>query len=316
MTIIDLLKFFKLADFFQLTKPIIEEIKQHIFFVVNMLKILFLLDYTTISFYNINMERFHKLVEYVKTTCWLDNTDINIIIEQAHKVFNEITVNKTKKKKLYRLCGQTGSGKTSQLLATIEKLTDEQNLNPVVLGVRTCAEFHPNFEEFKKQFPSGELREKTNGFALKCMSYVLKLLIENDYMVLLDITLLDPIFEEFILSHLKENSYDIEYHILAVNKQISDRFIEKRLKETGRVIYKSSADYFYKILPIGLKYLCENDNVNTCYVWTAFDLEPVYFGKISDCFDKFIKAQSEIKELSYSEEELKNAKFLALKKTY
>ena len=147
------------------------------------------------------------------------------------------------------------------------------------------------------------------------MSYVLKLLIENGYMVLLDITLLDPIFEEFVLSLLKENLYDVEYHILAVNKEISDSFIEKRLKETGRVIYKSSADYFYKILPIGLKYLCENDKLNNCYVWNAFDFEPVYYGKISQCLEDFKQAQSEIRELINSEEELRKAKYEILKKT-
>ena len=98
------------------------------------------------------MERFNKIVEYVKTTCWEDDSDIEIIIAQAHKVFNEIIVNKTKKKMLYRLCGQTSSGKTSQLLSTVEKHTQEQRLNPVVLGVRSCAEAHPNYEELKKQF--------------------------------------------------------------------------------------------------------------------------------------------------------------------
>ena len=259
------------------------------------------------------MEKYNKLIDYVKTTCWFDDTDTSVIIEQAHKVFNEMIKDKTKLKVLYRLCGQTGSGKTTQLLASVEKVIDETGLKPVVLGVRSCAEAHPKYEEFKKNFPAGELREKTNGFALKCMSYVLKLLIENGYMILFDITLLDPVFEEYVLDLLKENNYDVKYHILAVNKSISNNFIQKRFNQSGRVIYKASADYFYEILPVGLKYICENDKINNCFIWNAFDLEPVYFGKIQDCFEKFSKAQNETKDFLYNEDELRNSKYKIIK---
>ena len=260
------------------------------------------------------MTNFDKLIEYVKTTSWIDDTDPSIIISQAEKVFNDISANKTKRKFLYRLCGQTGSGKTTQLLGAVQKFIDEQELNPVVLGVRTCAEYHPDYEYFKQNFPAGELREKTNGFALKCMSYVLKLLIENGFMILFDITLLDPVFEEYVLDLLKENGYEIEYHILAVNEEISSNFIIKRFKDSGRVIYKSSAEYFYKILPVGLKYICENDNINNCYVWNAFDLDPVYYGKVNNCYDKFIESQKEIRGFNFSEDELRNSKYETLKK--
>ena len=260
------------------------------------------------------MENFKKIIDYVNTTCWEDDTDIDVIIAQAKKVFINLTQDKTKKKMLYRLCGQTGSGKTTQLLTSVAKLIAIQDLNPVVLGVRFCAEYHPLYEQLKQTIPSGELREKTNGFALKCMSYVLKLLIENGYMILLDITLLDPIFEQYVLNLLKTHNYNVEYHILAVNKEISNNFIVKRFNASGRIIYKSSAEYFYKILPVGLKYLCENDNISNCYVWNAFDLEPVYYGEIKHCYDKFIEAQSEVRELIHSEDALRNSKYETLKK--
>lgn len=259
------------------------------------------------------MKNFEKIIEYVKDTCWFDDTETDVIIHKAHDVFNSLISGKTKKKFLYRLCGQTGSGKTTQLLDAVQKVINDDKLNPVVLGVRTCAEAHPKYEYFKANFPAGELREKTNGFALKCMSYVLKLLIENGYMVLLDITLLDPVFEEFVLNLLNTNDYEIQYHVLAVNKSISDMFIEKRLKSTGRIIYKSSADYFYQILPVGLKYITEHDKKNNCFVWNAFDLEPVFEGKICDCFETFIKSQNEFKEFKYSEDELKNSKYQIIK---
>jgi len=260
------------------------------------------------------MCNFKNIINYVKQTCWIDDTDEAIIISQAQKVFEELIPGKTKSKLLYRICGQSGSGKTTQLLASLEKITFEEKLNPVVLGVRSCAKAHPLYNKFQENFPAGELREKTNGFALKCMSYVLKLLIENGYMILLDITLLDPIFEEFVLSLLKKHNYKIQYHILAVNKYISSNFINKRLKESGRIIYQSSADYFYEILPVGLNYICKNDNENQSFVWNAFDLEPVYHGKVANCFRVFKKAQNEIKRFKYSEKELLNSKCKIIKK--
>lgn len=259
------------------------------------------------------MGKFNQVIEYIKSTCWQDDTDTSVIISKAHEVFNEITLSKTKGKKLFRICGQTGSGKTSQLLSTFERINAEKGINPVILGVRTCAEVHPKFEEFKANFPSGELREKTNGFALKCMSYVLKLLIENDFMVILDMTLLDPVYEEFVIELAKNNGYKINYQILAVNDSISTMFIEKRFRDTGRVIYKSSADYFNKILPIGLKFISENDTTNNCFVWNAFDKSPVYIGLICNSYIPFVDARNEIKEFKHSEEELRDAKYQILK---
>lgn len=259
------------------------------------------------------MDKFNQVIKYVKSTCWQDDTDTNVIVSQAHKVFNEISSGKTKQKILYRICGQTGSGKTSQLLSTFEKINVEKNINPVILGVRTCAEVHPRYEEFKTSFPSGELREKTNGFALKCMSYVLKLLIENGFMVILDMTLLDPIYEAFVLQLAKENEYTVNYQILAVNNSISAQFIEKRYKDTGRIIYQSSADYFNQILPIGLKFICETDTENNCCVWNAFDKTPVYCGKVCNCYSEFEKSRKEIRDFEFSEDELRQSKYEILK---
>ena len=124
---------------------------------------------------------FLDIVKYVcNDTPWKDDTDIEVIINQANLVFNDITINKTKEKKLYRLCGQTGSGKTTQLLYAMEGYTKSLNLNPVVLGVRCCATYHPNYNNLLELHGQNNIREITNGFALKCMTYLLKLLIENE----------------------------------------------------------------------------------------------------------------------------------------
>jgi len=217
---------------------------------------------------------FNTIIDYVNNSPWLDNTDPKIIIEKAYQVYNEIIKNKTKNKILYRLCGQTGSGKTTQLLKMMQEYCSKKNLNPVIVGVRVCSEAHPHYNTLIKKVGKENIREATNGFALKCMTYVLKLLIENGYMILLDITLLDPIYEKYILDLLNKNNYIIKYHIMSVSNKVSSLFLKKREIETGRKVSIASSEYFNYILDKGYDYLVNHDNTNYAYIWNAFDLEP------------------------------------------
>lgn len=253
-------------------------------------------------------QEYLKIIGYVNNSPWVDNTDVNDIINAAHKVFNEISYNKTQKRELYRLCGQTGSGKTTQLLFAVENYMKYLNLDPVVLGVRSCYKYHPRYSELLKEHGEDNIREATNGFSLKCMSYVLKLLIENGYLILLDITLLDPIYEEYVLTLLNDNNYSVEYHIMAVNKQISDAFIVKRYSETKRVVNDHSREYFNYIFEKGLNYICDHDTKNFCYIWNSFDKEYKYKGLVSECYNVFNVEKSKIKSFSYNEEDLRKAK--------
>ena len=141
---------------------------------------------------------FAEIVEYIKLCPWQDDTPIESVIFQAKKAFEEMVEGKTKSKKIYRVCGQTGSGKTTQTCFAINKLLEIKNLNTIYLGVGVCAKYHPDYENIKTKH-LGELREITNSFALKCMTYLLKLLIENGYMIVLDLVMLDPIYEEYVL---------------------------------------------------------------------------------------------------------------------
>ena len=255
---------------------------------------------------------FNIIIDYVNNSPWLDNTDTKIIIEKAYLVYNSIIQNKTKEKVLYRLCGQTGSGKTTQLLKMSEAYCRKKNYNPVVLGVRVCSEFHPNYSLLLKKVGKDNIREATNGFALKCMSYVLKLLIENGYMILLDITLLDPIYEKYILDLLNNNDYIVKYHIMSVSNNISTKFLKKRELETGRKVSNSSSEYFNYILDKGYEYLVNNDNRNISYIWNAFDLEPKYVGLIQDSKTIFTYNRTLEKEFKHTEKELVNAKIAYL----
>ena len=137
---------------------------------------------------------FNRIIDYIDNSPWVDKTNVNTIIEKANLIYEEITKNKTKEKILYRLCGQTGSGKTTQLLPMITTYTQQKKKNPVILGVRTCSKYHPSYSYLLSSLGDENIREATNGFALKCMSYVLKLLIENGYMIILDMTFLDSLY--------------------------------------------------------------------------------------------------------------------------
>ena len=258
------------------------------------------------------MQDIINFLNYVNSTCWQDNTSFYKLEQIAQQVFFDITKNKTKQKKLYRLGGQTGSGKTTQLLFAVENYLTLKKQNPVVIGVRTCSKYHPRYEQIKTKVDKSLLREKTNGFALKCLGLVLNKLINNGYLIVLDLTFLDIPFEQFLLNMLTKNNYDIEYHIMAVNKQISNNFVNKRYLQTGRVIYKQSATYFNKVINKGLKYITLNDNKSNCYVWSVFSLLPVFNGAVCNCFKSYLKHKQIIMPLTYTEHQLKYAKLFFL----
>lgn len=257
-------------------------------------------------------KQFLKICEYVKFTPWKDDTEPEIIWEQARIAANKLSYGKDKNRKLTRICGQTGSGKTTQVLWAVQEYNNVKKLNPIVIGVRNFAEFHPKYNEFLSQFGKGEIREKTNGFALKCLAASLVILTKQGFDILLDMTLLDPIFEEFVLNLENDNNYNVTYHILAVNTNISKQFLDKRFKESGRIVYGSSVEYFNNILNKGFEYICKNDIKNNCYIWTAFDKKFVYWGLAKDAFNVFIQNQNRIEDIVFTEEELKKEKLKAL----
>ncbi len=256
-----------------------------------------------------NNLQFKDVIDYiVNKTPWKDDTSEEIIIKQAYKAYKDISQNKTKEKVLYRICGQTGSGKTTQLLYAIENYVKTINKDPIVLGVRSCATYHPDYDNLLKIHGSSNIREITNGFALKCMTYTLKPLIENGYMILLDITLLDSIYENYILNLLNENGYTIKYHLMGVSNDVSTSFLKKRELETGRKVASYSSEYFNYILDVGFDFLSNNDIKNNACIWNAFDLDPVYVGPIKDSKNTFYTWRNTKKEFQYSETQLKEAK--------
>lgn len=260
------------------------------------------------------MDTFAEILKYIDgQTPWQDNTSKNVIISQAKKAFLDLTLNKQKGKALFRICGQTGSGKTTQILQALKKCFDDKNMNILIIGVRDFAIYHPQYNQLLKTYGQGEIREKTNGFALKCLTYCLQLILKNHYMLVLDMTLLDPIYEKFILEMERKYNYKTTYHILAVNQQISNAFLQKRMLLSGRIVYSQSADYFYRVLNTGFKFICDNDELSDCFVWTAQDIDCVKFDKVQNCYDVFLQNQIRLDNPKFDENEMLQSKYEFIK---
>ena len=268
---------------------------------------------------NNNDCKYDKFFKLVEKSVWFDNTEKNVVIKQANKAFEELVAGKTKQAKLYRFCGQSGSGKTSQLLSSTLKILEENKINPVVIAVRNFAHFHPDYDKLLAKFGKSEIREKTNAFALKCLFVVLEKCLKDGYYIALDVTILDKNFEtEFVSLFIKYN-YEVAYQILSVSKPQSNRFIEKREKdknnfEYGRKIYTSSKDYFYSALRSGLRTTIKLlPNIRTI-VWSAYNAEPVYDGKMKDCYLHFAKHRKITKKVVHTSEEMCTFKYNYLTK--
>lgn len=253
-----------------------------------------------------------RVFKYIKDTPWRDNIPDETVLEKAREAFREMTseADYTKQRICYRLAGQSGTGKTTQLLPTVLESEKRRGNKPVVVAVRKFAKYHPNSEQLAGD---KDFREKTNGFALKCLAATLKLLIENGYMILFDMTILHPDFEAFVVSHLHKHNYTTQYHIMAVNPQISNGLINKRANagggaEAGRIVRKESADYFNEVLQKGLEYLSVADKKGTCFVWTVFDKSPLYHGNLMNVVKPFEKGRAMIKAFLFPEDELREAK--------
>ena len=232
-----------------------------------------------------------EVLNYINKSCWKDDSSLEELQSASLQAFQDLTLNKTQKKICYRVVGQSGSGKTSQLCFSLLESLKNFNEKPIVISVRFFAKYHKNYKFLLEKYGTENIREKTNGFALKCLTLTLEKIINEGYLLVFDLTLLSPIFEQYLFELLKKNNYKIEYHILAVNKKISNNFIEIRKKqrgeEFGRNINKSSKRYFYKILPISLKYLSKIDNTSFAYVWDSTHKNPICFGKLQDILKEF-----------------------------
>lgn len=258
------------------------------------------------------MKFFLQAFSYATHSIWKDKTSNCEIFAAAKKAYSSLQQNCTKSRHFFRLAGQSGSGKTSQLFASHNAIFEKSRIKPMHIAVRNFAHFHPDFEKLKN---SSNFREATNGFALKVLICVLDKAMHDGCDIILEIALLDKRFEKFIVENLIQQNYKVCYHILCVNKLLSDSFILKRKANTKRLTLSKSSDYFYKIMPKSMKYLKKYANFQ-CFLWSPYDLSPIYSGNLNGCYSVFLKRQKQISPLIYSEQQMLEFKILFLAELY
>ena len=176
---------------------------------------------------------------------------------------------------LIRISGQSGSGKSTQLVPAIEKIL--KNLPYAKINVGAFAQFHPRFAEWQENTPD-KMRENTNGFALRALVLFYKHCIVNRVNIVLDMTLLEPEIDLYLMTLAKKSGYKIQTHVLCVPKLISDTFIRRRQRQTGRYVKPSSSDYFFKALAHCLKALTTSHLFNQedqLILWSHTQTHPI-----------------------------------------
>ena len=252
----------------------------------------------------------NKAINFIHST-WNKNCNENFDIDTiffnkiTETIYNNLTKNKISNDKpfIFRTCGQSGSGKTTQLRPAIDSILND---NFIKIAIRDFVKYHPNYNEFIKDYEIGLIREKTNGYGLLLCFKILEFLIINHFNILLEVTILDNSFEEYISNLLKQNNYTINYHILSIPKNKSDLWIEKRKTETTenkRIVLKSSSDFFYNILPKTLNKLInyniwnQNDKI---ILWNGFEFEPIHIGNIKNN-KKFIELFNKYRNIDFQD---------------
>lgn len=221
------------------------------------------------------------------------NFESNYFNEVINDCFNELTKNKQPINNpfLIKLGGQSGSGKTSQLLPAIKNNIKTDNY--IHLAVRLFAKKHPYYNKLIEEYGEGLIREKTNGFALMCLFALTEKLIQNKYNIFCEITLLDPVFEEYFARLAKIQNYKIIYNVLSVPLEISNKWIQDRLQnssyEKNRIVSQNSIDFFYNILPNAISKILEIgdifNNSDFFILWNIFEKTPLI---VSNKFEKEI----------------------------
>jgi len=200
--------------------------------------------------------------------------------DMVRRALVDWTKGATRKKKFFRIAGQSGSGKSTQLLPAVEVWFAERGLRPVLVAARRFVKYHPFAKEIEKEYGVGRLREMTDEVSTIMMFLVLRELIGRGYDVILDVTLLDPMVEEFLMKELSE--YEVRMSFVAVSREISDGFIAKREGKSGRVVAKNTAEESWRVIELALMFYAEKCAQMLVVIWNAWDKLPVFDGRIGD----------------------------------
>lgn len=194
--------------------------------------------------------------------------------EQAYQDKIKATVGWMDEPFCLRLVGQSGAGKTSQLLPALQKVLAQQQQGYISFAVRDFARYHPHASEIEARYGQAQFREKTNAFALTLLSLTFLRCVQARLPVLFEVTLLSSIYEQWVHSILQSYGYSCDYHCLAVQRSVSDTWIQLRGKVSQRVVSQRSSDFFFTILPIAFKSLQTVALKNRVFLWDCFHKTP------------------------------------------
>ncbi len=232
-------------------------------------------------------------------SCWggsaflYDDNVWDVLTERAFREkTSSLTLNLTQPFYM-RLVGQSGSGKTSQLLPAVKEALRCNHMSCVSFAVRDFVKFYPDLEAIVENYGESLLREKTNAFALILLTNVLLRCIGEKMPILLEVTLLSPIYEACIHAALMENGYRCDYQCLAVPKNVSDDWIQKRFLETKRMVSQNSSRFFYDTLAPAFKLLQGISLKNRVFIWDRVHEEPLISNfQMPNLYDKIAAARA------------------------
>jgi len=227
----------------------------------------------------------------------LEVYDWETLTEQAFQKKVSLLKSAELLKTCIRLVGQSGAGKTSQLLPAVKSALDTCGKTFVSFAVRDFVEFHPHLKEIREKFGEALLREKTNTFALTLLTLVFKRCVEEHLPILFEMTLLSPLYEDFIHQLLLKENYGCDYQCLAISKFVSDERIQGRFLQTRRIVAKDSSDFFFNTLRPAMELIKTFPLTNRVFIWSKNARKPVITSlQEQDFIDLFFQMQNEAGE--------------------
>lgn len=201
----------------------------------------------------------------------------------AKRAITDFMVGKTQNHHLFRVAGLSGSGKTSQILPAVEAHCNQLKINPILVAARQFVEYHPHYQEIKDFYGEENLRKNTDEFSTIMLFLVLSELIKGGYDIILDVTLLDPQFEEILLKILTASNYQTMILMIATSPTVTEYFLKNRAWRHT----KATEEEFIRATSEALKFYATTAPDLRIILWSVYDQLPIYDGPIKDSLKIF-----------------------------
>lgn len=261
-----------------------------------------------------NSKSIEDVLKYINKSVWKDDISDEVAFFAAQNFVNSLPKETTHEKTIHRIAGQSKQGKTKHVVLALSKAFENNNIKPCHIAVKTFASFHPKYEDLIKQHGKKHITEKTKGFALKCLTYALKLLMQGGFLIVLELTLLKKVFEKYIVGLIFENNYKAKFHILAVSSHANNAFILKTKHkfqsiDNLSITLKPHSNYFNKHFQDVLKFLTKQNNLKAdAVIWNENNLLPCFNGKLKNSYKSFKSSRKLQKDFVFSKNELLKAR--------